>query len=43
MDEGQIRAAVGSERLGLADFSDDLEEAEWAVRSLCPDWRGRRR
>ncbi|MBM7808224.1 uncharacterized protein (TIGR03083 family) [Geodermatophilus bullaregiensis] len=38
MDEGQIRAAVGSERLGLADFLDDLEEAEWAVRSLCPDW-----
>lgn len=38
MDEGQIRAAVESERLSLADFLDDLEETEWAVRSLCPDW-----
>ncbi len=38
MDEMQIRAAVESERLGLADLLDDLEEAEWAVRSLCPDW-----
>ena len=38
MDEGQIRAAVASDRLSLADLLDDLEETEWAVRSLCPDW-----
>jgi uncharacterized protein (TIGR03083 family) len=38
LDEQQIRAAIESERLSLADFLDELGEAEWAVRSLCPDW-----
>lgn len=38
MDKRQIHAAIESERLSLADLLDDLEEPEWAVRSLCPDW-----
>jgi uncharacterized protein (TIGR03083 family) len=38
VDEKQIHAAIESERLSLADLLDDLEEAEWAVRSLCLDW-----
>jgi uncharacterized protein (TIGR03083 family) len=38
MDEKQIHAAIESERLGLADLLEDLEEADWAVRSLCSEW-----
>jgi uncharacterized protein (TIGR03083 family) len=38
VDETQIRAAIESERLSLANFLDDLEEAEWAAPSLCRDW-----
>lgn len=38
MDRDQILAWVRAERLSLAGFFAELDEHEWGVRSLCPDW-----
>lgn len=37
-DPEVIAAAVTDERLALCLLLDDLEPAEWQVRSLCPEW-----
>lgn len=36
-----IWAAIDAERLDLADFLDDLTDAEWEQPSLCAGWRVR--
>ncbi|MGW4328185.1 maleylpyruvate isomerase family mycothiol-dependent enzyme [Nocardia sp. NPDC004573] len=38
MDLDKITMWTRAERLGLADFLDDLDYPEWAVESLCPGW-----
>ncbi|OPC83851.1 hypothetical protein B4N89_25555 [Embleya scabrispora] len=38
MDRDRILAWVRDERLGLADFLDDLGPDDWGVTSLCSDW-----
>ncbi|GAA3381872.1 maleylpyruvate isomerase family mycothiol-dependent enzyme [Cryptosporangium minutisporangium] len=34
----QIAAAVRTERLRLCDYLDRLDDAAWAVQSLCSEW-----
>ncbi|MBF6467218.1 maleylpyruvate isomerase family mycothiol-dependent enzyme [Nocardia beijingensis] len=38
MDLDKITMWTRAERLGLADFLDDLDYPEWAVESLCEGW-----
>lgn len=38
MNLDQITMWTRAERLGLADFLDDLDEHEWGADSLCPGW-----
>ncbi|MFX0577396.1 maleylpyruvate isomerase family mycothiol-dependent enzyme [Nocardia nepalensis] len=38
MTSDEIHAWTYAERLALAGFLDDLEDREWTVPSLCPDW-----
>ncbi|MGY1896829.1 maleylpyruvate isomerase family mycothiol-dependent enzyme [Nocardia gipuzkoensis] len=38
MDLGKIMMWTRAERLGVADFLDDLHHHEWAADSLCPGW-----
>ncbi|MEO3926401.1 maleylpyruvate isomerase family mycothiol-dependent enzyme [Micromonosporaceae bacterium B7E4] len=38
MDPEKIFEWTVAERLSLADFLDGLDEHEWRVTSLCPDW-----
>lgn len=38
MHEEQIHTAVETERLALADWLSELNDDEWTVPSLCPDW-----
>lgn len=41
MDEDAVWAAIDCERRLVADLLDDLSDAEWAVPSLCAEWRVR--
>jgi uncharacterized protein (TIGR03083 family) len=38
MDRERVLSWTKAERLGLADFLDDLEGADWEVPSLCTGW-----
>ncbi|MGY5307025.1 maleylpyruvate isomerase family mycothiol-dependent enzyme [Nocardia gipuzkoensis] len=38
MDLDKIMMWTRAERLGVADFLDDLHDHEWAADSLCPGW-----
>ncbi|MEU2177921.1 maleylpyruvate isomerase family mycothiol-dependent enzyme [Nocardia sp. NPDC019219] len=38
MDLDMITMWTRAERLGLADFLDDLDDHEWTAESLCPGW-----
>ncbi|UGT69416.1 maleylpyruvate isomerase family mycothiol-dependent enzyme [Nocardia gipuzkoensis] len=38
MDLDKIMMWTRAERLGVADFLDDLDDHEWAADSLCPGW-----
>jgi uncharacterized protein (TIGR03083 family) len=41
MKPDEIAAAVKTERHDLCDFLEDLDDAEWAMPSLCPAWNVR--
>ncbi|MCC3326271.1 maleylpyruvate isomerase family mycothiol-dependent enzyme [Nocardia abscessus] len=38
MDLDKIMMWTRAERLGVADFLDELDDHEWAADSLCPGW-----
>ncbi|MGK8489459.1 maleylpyruvate isomerase family mycothiol-dependent enzyme [Nocardia asiatica] len=38
MDLDEIMMWTRAERLGVADFLDDLDDHEWTADSLCPGW-----
>lgn len=38
MDRERVLSWTKAERLGLADFLDDLEGSDWEAPSLCTGW-----
>ena len=41
MNRDEVWQMIDDERLGLADFFDDLSAEEWETASLCAGWRVR--
>lgn len=41
MDRNEMWQVIDSERASMADFLDDLSDAEWTYPSLCDGWRVR--